>query len=710
MGIVAGTTDVGIIVHNGNTKDPGPNEHVDPATQGNEFYQLQGVVGLTTTIPSTGNKYDPSVPVGFARIHFFRPDGNYANRTVYAFNDTTSAVQNNYNGGPVLQTGTDAYGAYYDVPLGTTPPDLGFIVHNIATGTKNTPADLHLDVSTYNEAWIVSGDPTVYLTEPTEQQLLNGNFFKLQAFWIDRSTVLIQSVYMQKGAKYALISDGSASLTLTATGVTGGVSVPLTATGGSLTPAQAAHFPQLAKGYAVLTLPAGVQPAIYEGLVQGKIRVKVWAPTAQSMNLQLFNAGADTAPVKTVEMHEYNGLWVGTLPETWNGKYYLLDEKVYAPSMHAIVENFVTDPYSVDLALNGTKSRLSNLDSEALKPAGWDEDHPPELARINDLSIYELHVRDFSAGDATVPVAHRGTYMAFTDSNSDGMKHLRTLANSGLKAIRLLPTFHFNSINEDKSTWLTTPDLSGYAPDGQQQQAAVTAIQSKDAYNWGYDPDHYLAVEGAYATNPDNRVVEYRKMVMGLHRAGVRVIQDVVFNHTSGFGEASNSILDEVVPNYYNRLDSDGVLLTGTCCADTATEHLMMGKLQQDAVLWNAKQYKIDGFRFDIMSFTFVSNLESIKAALAKLTPERDGIDGSKVYIYGEGFTFGETANNALGVNAQQSNLYGTGLCSFNDRIRDGVRGGGPFDAPRVQGFATGELTDPSAFTISSTTTYGSAG
>jgi pullulanase len=136
-------------------------------------------------------------------------------------------------------------------------------------------------------------------------------------------------------------------------------------------------------------------------------------------------------------------------------------------------------------------------------------------------------------------------------------------------------------------------------------------------------------------------------MVMGLHHAGLRVIQDVVFNHTSGFGEESNSILDEVVPNYYNRLDTNGNLESASCCADTATEHFMMGKLQQDAVLWNAKKYKIDGFRFDIMSFTFISNLEKIKQALAQLTLEKDGIDGSKIYIYGEGFNFGETANSA---------------------------------------------------------------
>ena len=129
----------------------------------------------------------------------------------------------------------------------------------------------------------------------------------------------------------------------------------------------------------------------------------------------------------------------------------------------------------------------------------------------------------------------------------------------------------------------------------------------------------------------------------------------------------------------------------------------MMGKLQQDAILWNARKYKIDGFRFDLMSFTFIKNLQQIQQALAKLTLDKDGIDGSKIYIYGEGFNFGPTANSALGVNASQLNLYGNGIGTFNDRIRDGVRGGGPFDDVRVQGFATGLFTAPSLYTSSST-------
>lgn len=761
VGVTSGAKNVGIIIHNSCCKDPGPNEYVNPSAQGNEFWQVSNTTGLFTSPPKISNAKNPAIPANVARVHYYRPDNNFTGWYVYAFNDTT-ADTGNYNGGPIPVTGSDNYGVYFDVPLKVNnPQDLGFIVHNIQNGTKDTPGDLHLNVDLYNEVWIISGDPTLYFTQPSAAQLLNGSFLKAQAFWIDRNTVLIQEAYVQSGGQYFLASDPAAGLALTSAGVTGGTDIPLTA-GGTLTADQKARFPQLSTGYAVLTLPSTLKQADFDALVRGQLAVfverangsltyatgvqdagalddlyaysgrlgvivrnsswdgysewrdfddddagalklKVWAPTAQSMNLQLFNADGDTTPAQTVAMHEHNGVWVATLDASWIGKYYLLDEKVYAPAVRSVVENLVTDPYSIDLALNATKSRFTDVDARINTPAGWEDDQAPALARVNDLSIYELHVRDFSVGDATVPAGHRGTYLAFTDMGSDGMKHLEQLADAGLKAVHLLPTFHFNSINEDKTTWKTTSDLTGFAPDSQSQQAAVAAVQSADGYNWGYDPDHYLAPEGGYAVDPPYRVKEYRQMVMGLHRAGLRVIQDVVFNHTSGFGQASNSILDQVVPNYYNRLDNDGNLETGSCCADTATEHLMMGKLQQDAILWNVKKYKIDGFRFDILSFTFVKNVNQIQQALAKLTLEKDGVDGSKIYIYGEGFNFGETANSALGVNASQLNLYGNGVGTFNDRIRDGVRGGGPFDDERVQGFATGLFNDPSSYTTGNT-------
>ena len=330
---------------------------------------------------------------------------------------------------------------------------------------------------------------------------------------------------------------------------------------------------------------------------KGNILVRVWAPTAQSLNLQLFNHAADATPSTVRPMQENNGAWSACVDDSWNGKYYLFDVRVYVPGQRTILENFVTDPYSVDLALNGVKSRLTDLRDPDTQPDGWDHSGAPPLASLNDLSIYELHIRAFSANDKTVSPSLRGTYLAFADRRTNGMKHLGALADAGLKAVHLLPSFHFASINEDKTTWLTTPDLSVFPPDGTQQQAAVAAIQSQDAFNWGYDPVHFFAPEGGYAFNTDNRVREYREMVKGLHGAGLRVIQDVVFNHTNAIGENPNAVLDEIVPDYYNRLDADGNQLSGSCCPDTAAEHKMMGKLIVDAVVLNAKEYKIDGFR-----------------------------------------------------------------------------------------------------------------
>jgi len=181
-------------------------------------------------------------------------------------------------------------------------------------------------------------------------------------------------------------------------------------------------------------------------------------------------------------------------------------------------------------------------------------------------------------------------------------------------------------------------------------------------------------------------------------------VQDVVFNHTNAAGEGPNSNLDEVVPGYYHRLDGNGNLEEGSCCPDTAPEHKMMEKLVIDTLLLNAKEYKIDGFRFDIMSFMFTYNMTDIKNALGALTLEKDGVDGSKIYLYGEGFNFGDTQNNQIGPNASQVNLYGFGIGTFNDRIRDGIHGGSPFTDERVQGFATGLFSDPSEFTNGSMT------
>ena len=757
VAVTATAQNLGLILHNpsapgGDQKDPGVNEFVDPATEGHEYWGYTGFGKLYKSEPSLTTP--AALLPGYARIHYYRPDGNYANWTVYAFNDTAEYT-GDYNDGLVFVTNYDSYGAYFDISLIPNAQNLGFIIHNTANGTKDPGPNMNLNVGSFTQGWAISGNATVFTSTPTPTQILDSLLNVEQAYWLDRQRVAIQPQFAQSGDTYAISSSLTGGLSVTPTGITGGTSIPLTV-GGSLTAEELLRSPQLS-GYTVLQLPANVLlPAVQDALrgqlafsavgangalqyatgIQDAgvlddlysysgalgvvfhhgenrwrdwpdddnypVKLKLWAPTAQSVSVQIFNHENDTAPAEVVPMHEHNGVWVADGAANWKGKYYLYSVKVWVPSDSAVDTNVTSDPYSIDIALNGTKSRITDLDSEETKPAGWDEINSPPLRSFSDLSLYELHVRDFSINDLTVPAAHRGMYEAFDDQNSDGMRHLRSLAESGLRAVHILPSFHFASVNEDKSTWVIPAGLGQYPADGQQQQTAVTASQANPAYNWGYDPVHYMTPEGSYAINPDNRVLEYRTMVSGLHKAGLRVVQDVVFNHTNASGEGPNSNLDEVVPNYYHRLDVNGNLETGSCCPDTASEHKMMEKLIIDTLVLNATKYKIDGFRFDIMSFMFTYNIQDIQAALGALTLEKNGVDGAKIYLYGEGFNFGDTQNNQIGPNASQVNLYGFGVGTFNDRIRDGIHGGSPFTDERVQGFATGLYSDPSIFTTGS--------
>jgi pullulanase len=758
VAVVADAQNLGLIIHNpsapgGDQKDPGPNEFVDPATEGFEYWGYTGIGKLYKSQPSLTNP-NALLP-GYARIHYYRPDGDYSNWTCYAFEDTAEYT-GDYNDGLTGVTSIDSYGAYFDISLIPNAQNLGFIIHNISTGVKDPGPNQYLVVGTYSQAWAISGNDTVFTVPPTPAQILDSLLNVQQGYWLDRQRVAIQPQFVQSGDTYAITSSLTGGLSVGATGITGGTSIPLTV-GGSLTADELFRYPQLA-GYIVLQLPANTQLSTLQTFLQGQlafsavgangsvqyatglqiagvlddlyyypgklgvvfhrpddrdwrdwpdddsfaVKVKLWAPTAQAVSLQIFNHESDTTPATVLPMHEHNGVWVAHGDRSWKDKYYLYSVQVWVPADSAVDTNVTSDPYSIDIALNGAKSRFTDLDSDETKPIGWDEDTSPPLHSFSDMSLYELHIRDFSINDLTVPAAHRGLYEAFADQDSNGMKHLRSLAQSGLRAIHILPSFHFASVNEDKSTWIIPTGLAQYPPDGQQQQASVTASQTSPAYNWGYDPVHYMTPEGSYAINPDTRVREYRIMVDGLHRAGLRVVQDVVFNHTNASGEAPNSNLDEVVPNYYHRLDANGNLENASCCPDTASEHLMMEKLIIDTLVLNARDYKIDGFRFDIMSFMFTYNIQHIQQALLALTPEKDGVDGSKIYLYGEGFNFGDTENNQIGPNASQINLYSFGVGTFNDRIRDGVRGGSPFTDERVQGFATGVFTDPSDFTNSS--------
>ena len=400
----------------------------------------------------------------------------------------------------------------------------------------------------------------------------------------------------------------------------------------------------------------------------------LWAPTATAASVCVYTDDSQQAwKREPLRLDPSTGMWAATIPADLRGRYYdyLVDVHVRGTGL---VRNRVTDPYAVSLGTDSRRGFIADLDDPALKPAGWDAaPRPAPLRAQTDMSIYELHVRDFSIADATVEPAHRGKYLAFADGGSAGMAHLRALAKAGLTDLHLLPVYDFGSVPE---AGCVTPQVPQAAADSPSQQATVMAHAAQDCFNWGYDPFHFNAPEGSYATDPADgaaRVREFRAMVMALHALGLRVGMDVVYNHTSASGQHPQSVLDRIVPGYYHRLDADGRVETSTCCDNTATEHAMMARLMIDsAALW-VRHYRIDSFRFDLMG-------HQPRDAMRALQVRVDAEAGRPVQLMGEGWNFGEVADDARFVQATQARLGGTGIATFSDRARDAVRGGGPSD------------------------------
>jgi len=414
----------------------------------------------------------------------------------------------------------------------------------------------------------------------------------------------------------------------------------------------------------------------------------VWAPTAQ--RVQLCRYAGPESPAVVVDAMRFDaatGVWRVALPGDLGGQAYRYLVDVVTPT-HGLQRNLVTDPYSVALTADSQRSVVADLASPALKPRGWDQAQPPRrVKKATDQLIYELHVRDFSIGDATVRLAWRGKYLAFAEPASNGMKHLKALAKAGMTDVHLLPVFDLASVPE---RGCRTPAVPAAAPDSDAQQAAVMAVAADDCFNWGYDPWHFNAPEGSYssdAAEPFRRIVEFREMVMALHRAGLRVGMDMVYNHMAAAGQAPKSVLDRIVPGYYHRLNAKGEIERSTCCDNTATEHRMMAKLMIDsAALW-VREYRIDSMRFDLMG-------HQPREAMEKLQKRVDAEAGRPVQLLGEGWNFGEVANGARFVQASQLSLNGSGIGAFSDRMRDAGRGGGAGesgdDSVRRQGWLNG--------------------
>ena len=729
--------DVGFLVVDADgVKEVADDRHVDPAVTP-EIWLRDGdpVVHLSRAAAGAGPAPAPEPAV--AVLHHRRPGGDHEGWGLHVWEGAAEKTTWSH---PLTPSGFDAFGAVYRVPLAPGATGLRFVLHR--GEVKDLPDDQRLDLTTTREVWLLAGHAA-----PVHPDLRSLgpelDSARSLAVFIDRTTIALPAHLADAAERFELCAAPAGDLRRDGDDLRGEhTALPLTPRPGGLFQAQSRRFPHLRahralavaeQGDAVLAellrgqlvvagrdaagrvvCLTGVQlPGVLDDLYadaantdlgvtfdDGRPTVAVWAPTARRVDLELFHDPADEQPkLHPMERDDTTGVWALAGKRKWLGRYYRYRVEVWHPAAQRIVTTSVTDPYSHALAAGSTHTQIADLSSGDLEPAGWAGLAKPAPVAPARMQIAETSIRDFSIADDTVPAADRGTYLAFTHHDAAGMRHLRALADAGLTHLHLLPAFDFATVPDLRAEQATPDgDLAALPPDSPEQQRRVAAVADTDGFNWGYDPLHYTAPEGSFAADPHGaaRTLEFRRMVAALSAAGLRVVMDVVYNHTMADGLAPGSVLDRIVPGYYHRLLDDGTVAASTCCSNTAPEHLMMGRLVVDSIVTWARAYKVDGFRFDLMGHHPRANIRAVRAALDRLTPERDGVDGRDIYLYGEGWNFGEVAYDARFAQATQTNMAGTGVGTFNDRLRDAARGGGSFsDDPRAQGFASGLHTDP---------------
>ncbi|MHC1750624.1 MAG: type I pullulanase [Cellulosilyticaceae bacterium] len=397
---------------------------------------------------------------------------------------------------------------------------------------------------------------------------------------------------------------------------------------------------------------------------------KVWAPLATTVILQLYRAGSDKTFLASYTMlPDIKGTWSYTVIGDLDGVYYTYI--IANPdATHEIV-----DPYAKAVGVNGKRGMV--IDFTQTNPANWAEDTYVTPSSPVDAIIYELHVKDLSTATHS-GITHKGKYLGFTELNtinedglSTGVTHIKEL---GITHIHLLPVYDYNSIDEDH-------------------------LES-NCFNWGYDPLNYNAPEGSYSTNPHDgavRVKEFKEMVSTLHSEGLGVIMDVVYNHTA---ETKSSSLNGAVPHYYHRCHPDGSFNDGSACGnEIASERAMVRKMIVDSVIFWAKEYHIDGFRFDLMGILDIETMNAIRRALDTINPA--------LLMYGEGWVASPVLlpdeKSAVKVNTPKLN---TRIGSFSDDMRDAIKGHVFYEAEG--GFVNGntDLADSIKFGIVASTNH----
>ncbi|WP_289713268.1 type I pullulanase [uncultured Muribaculum sp.] len=379
----------------------------------------------------------------------------------------------------------------------------------------------------------------------------------------------------------------------------------------------------------------------------------LWSPKAQQAQVLIYKSGRNTPAVDTLQMsRSERGVWRVSVPGKLYGMFYTFQVRVNGEWLSE-----TPGVWAKAVGVNGKRAAI--IDFESTNPEGWDTDKSPEIKAINDAVIYEMHHRDFSMHPSS-GIANKGKFLALTESGTTspygdktGIDHLKEL---GVTHVHILPSYDYNSVDE-------------------------TQLPSNQ-YNWGYDPYNYNVPEGSYSTNPSDpsvRIREMKQMVKALHEAGIGVIMDVVYNHTS-LNDDSNFSL--TAPGYYYRHKPDGSYSDASACGnETASERKQVRDYIVNSVKYWADEYHIDGFRFDLMAIHDTATMNEVARELKTIRPD--------IFVYGEGWTAGDSPlpieQRALKENVSAMPQ----VAVFSDDIRDAVKG--HYTDATDRGFATGK-------------------
>lgn len=370
-------------------------------------------------------------------------------------------------------------------------------------------------------------------------------------------------------------------------------------------------------------------------VTEESIELRVWAPEADSVSVNIYESGdiSDDAISTTILMdYQEKGVFLAKIDKSFMGRFYTYMVNRNGEATEAC------DPYAKAVGVNGDRAAI--IDLKATNPKGWENDKNPNASLpANERVIYEAHVRDLTKSDSS-NVKHKGLFKGVTESAAEDSRiGLNYIADLGVTHIQFLPIYDFGSVDE-----------------------------KNPGFNWGYDPKNYFAVEGSYSTNPYNpiaRITELKEMIMACHNKGLSVVMDVVLNHVF---DAKSFCFNKIVPGYFSRIDSNGIYSNGSFCGnDTASERYMVSKYIVDNILYWAKEYHIDGFRFDLVGLIDVDTINELIEKVHAIRPD--------VIFHGEGWEL-PTVMTAVKPLATQMNADKTPeLAYFDDVIRNLLRG-----------------------------------